>query len=92
MAEIKQGTNKFYVGDNEDNPQAEISFQSQGDNHIIIDHTGVPDELGGQGLGSQLVKSVVDYARDNNLKVSATCSFAKSVIEKKPEFQDVYAD
>ena len=31
MAEIKQGTNKFYVGDNEDNPQAEITFQSQGE-------------------------------------------------------------
>ena len=91
MAEIKQGTNKFYVGDNENNPQAEITFQKQGDNQINIDHTGVPDELGGPGLGSQLVKSVVDYARDNNLKVTATCPFAKSVIEKNAEYQDVYS-
>ncbi|MDH9161937.1 N-acetyltransferase [Staphylococcus succinus] len=90
MAEIKQGTNKFYIGDDENNPQAEITFQSQDDNQIDINHTGVPDELGGQGIGSSLVKSVVDYARDNDLKVVASCPFAKSVIEKNPEYQDVY--
>lgn len=90
MAEIKQGTNKFYIGDDENNPQAEITFQSQDHNQIDINHTGVPDELGGQGIGSSLVKSVVDYARDNDLKVVASCPFAKSVIEKNPEYQDVY--
>ncbi|MEB8127268.1 N-acetyltransferase [Staphylococcus succinus] len=90
MAEIKQGTNKFYIGDDENNPQAEITFQSQDDNQIDINHTGVPDELGGQGIGSSLVKSVVDYARDNDLKVVASCPFAKNVIEKNPEYQDVY--
>ncbi|MDW3977819.1 GNAT family N-acetyltransferase [Staphylococcus saprophyticus] len=90
MAEIKQGTNKFYIGDDENNPQAQITFNQQNDNQIDIDHTGVPEEMGGQGIGSQLVKAVVDHARDNNLKVSATCPFAKSVIEKHDEYQDVY--
>ncbi|OEL04346.1 GNAT family N-acetyltransferase [Staphylococcus casei] len=90
MAEIKQGTNKFYIGDDENNPQAEITFQSQDDNKIDINHTGVPDELGGQGIGSSLVKAVVDYARDNDLKVVASCPFAKNVIEKNSEYQDVY--
>lgn len=90
MAEIKQGTNKFYIGDDENNPQAQITFNQQNDNQINIDHTGVPEEMGGQGIGSQLVKAVVDYARGNNLKVSATCPFAKSVIEKHDEYQDVY--
>lgn len=91
MAEIKQGSNKFYISDDENNPQAQITFQPQGDNQINIDHTGVPKELGGQGIGSQLVKSVVDYARENNLKVVASCPFAKDVIEKNDEYQDVYA-
>lgn len=90
MAEIKQGTNKFYIGDDENNPQAQITFNQQNDQQIDIDHTGVPEEMGGQGIGSQLVKAVVDYARENNLKVSATCPFAKNVIEKHDEYQDVY--
>lgn len=29
MAEIKQGSNKFYIGDDENNPQAQITFQPQ---------------------------------------------------------------
>ena len=90
MAEIKQGTNKFYIGDDENNPQAQITFNQQNDNQIDIDHTGVPEEMGGQGIGSQLVKAVVDYASNNNLKVTATCPFAKSVNEKHDEYQDVY--
>jgi predicted GNAT family acetyltransferase len=34
-------------------------------------NTGVADELGGQGLGKQLVEAVVNYARENNLKIIA---------------------
>lgn len=91
MAEIKQGTNKFYIGEDENNPQAQITFKKLNDNQIDIDHTGVPDEMGGQGIGSQLVQSVVEYARENNLKIVATCPFAKNVIEKHSVYQDVYA-
>lgn len=91
MAEIKQGNNKFYIGENENDPQAQITYVTVNDNQIDIDHTGVPDELGGQGIGSQLVGAVVKYARDNDLKVSASCPFAKKVIEKHDEYQDVYA-
>ncbi|MGX5791393.1 GNAT family N-acetyltransferase [Staphylococcus equorum] len=90
MADIKQGTNKFYIGDDENNPQAQITFKQQGDNQIDIDHTVVPEEFGGQGIGSKLVKSVVDYARENNLKVTASCPFAEAVIEKNSDYQDVY--
>ena len=49
--EIKQGTNKFYVGEDENDPKAVITFITADNNEIDIDHTGVSDELGGQGLG-----------------------------------------
>ena len=39
--------------------------------------TGVSDELGGQGLGTKLVDAVVEHARQNNLKIIASCPFAK---------------
>lgn len=80
--EIKKGNNKFYVGENEDNAQAVITFKQVDNNEIDIDHTGVSDELGGQGLGKKLVAAVVDYARENNLKIIASCPFAKDVLEK----------
>ena len=48
---IKQGHNQFYIGESEDNAQAVITFKQVDNNEIDIDHTGVPDELGGQGIG-----------------------------------------
>ena len=47
-----------------------LRFKQVDNNEIDIDHTGVADELGGQGLGKQLVEAVVNYARENNLKSS----------------------
>ena len=47
---IKQGHNQFYIGESEDNAQAVITFKQVDNNEIDIDHTGVPDELGGQVL------------------------------------------
>ena len=49
--EIKQGENKFYIGDDENNALAEITYRFVDNNEINIDHTGVSDELGGQGVG-----------------------------------------
>lgn len=91
MAEIKQGDHQFYIGEDEQNPDAKITFRTVDDSTINVDHTGVPESMGGQGIGTQLVSAVVDYARDNNLKVQADCPFAKSVFGKHEDFQDVYA-
>ncbi|MCE3402085.1 GNAT family N-acetyltransferase, partial [Bacillus thuringiensis] len=52
--------------------------------------TGVSDELGGQGVGKKLLKAVVEHARENNLKIIASCSFAKHMLEKEDSYQDVY--
>ncbi|MCU5745338.1 N-acetyltransferase [Staphylococcus sp. SQ8-PEA] len=90
MTNIKQGDHKFYTGDDENNPETVITFEDKGDDVLDITHTGVPSELGGRGLGTSLVEAVVKHARENNKSVVATCPFAATVIEKHPEFQDVY--
>ena len=77
----QKGNQQFYVGEDEQNAQVVITFKQVDNNEIDIDHTGVADELGGQGLGKQLVE-VVNYARENNLKIIASCPFAKDVLEK----------
>ena len=41
MAEVKHGNNKFYVGDSEAQPDAEMTYVPTGEDKIIIDHTGV---------------------------------------------------
>lgn len=65
-----------------------ISYQQRGDS-LVYDHTIVPSELGGRGIGSILVKHALDYARDTDKKVVPACSFVSSYIDKHPEYQDL---
>lgn len=58
-------------------------------NVIIFTHTGVAPALEGQGIGSMLVKTGLQYARDNNLKVESMCWFVNRYIDRHPEVQDL---
>ncbi|MFV0388722.1 MAG: GNAT family N-acetyltransferase [Pyrinomonadaceae bacterium] len=56
---------------------------------MVIEHTAVDSSLQGHGIGNRLVRAGVEYARENELKIIPACPFAKAMIEKTPEFQDV---
>jgi predicted GNAT family acetyltransferase len=89
MQEIKVGENKFYVGDDQEKPLAIITFYPSGEYKIVIDHTYVCDALKGQGVGQELVKQVVEYARHNNKKIFPRCSYAKKIMHQDKECHDV---
>ncbi|HZK00113.1 MAG TPA: GNAT family N-acetyltransferase [Tissierellaceae bacterium] len=89
MLEIKKGTDKFYVGDSEDNPLAEMAYVLTGKDIIIIDHTFVTDELRGQSVGRLLLKEVVDWSRSENKKIIPLCPYSKAQMEKNPEYHDM---
>lgn len=89
MYEIKHSEQMFYIGDNAKEPLAEITYVEVGTSQLIIDHTGVRDELRGKGIAQKLVNHVVDFARKENKKVIPLCPFAKNHIEKDPNMQDV---
>lgn len=67
---------------------AELSY-IKNETTMTIDHTEVDDKLRGEGIGEDMVKAAVAYARENNLKVNPVCPYAKKVIERTPELQDV---
>lgn len=67
----------------------EMTYVKAGEDRIIIDHTGVGEELKGQGAGKKLVMAAVEMARKNGIKILPLCPFAKSVFEKTPEIHDV---
>ena len=69
--------------------EAEMTYSRAGATRIIIDHTGVPEALKGMGVGKALVKAAVDDARKEGFKIIPLCPFAKAVLEKTPEWQDV---
>ena len=56
---------------------------------IVIEHTEVPVELEGKGLASRIVRTALDYARAQKLKVMPLCPFTAGFIHKHPEYQDL---
>ena len=65
-----------------------MTYQLHSD-YIDYTHTIVPKELGGHGLGTDLVKYGLAYARVNHLKVKPTCSFVAAMINKNKVYQDL---
>ena len=63
---------------------AERVYRLEGD-HLRLVHTGVPEELGGRGLGGVLVNAAVDRAEAEGLTIIPDCPFARGWLEKHPE-------
>ena len=59
---------------------------------LFLLHTGVPEELEGQGIGGKLVHAALEQARAQGLKVVPYCSFAAAYAGRHPEFADVVQD
>lgn len=68
-----------------------LSYEVINDDTLDYNHTIVPKELGGRGLGTALVKHALDYARDNGKKVVPSCSFVASYINRRDEYQTLLA-
>src|SRR3982751_6692853 len=70
---------------------AEMTYVKRHNNTIVIDHTEVDEKLRGQGVGEQLVKAAVDFARENNLKIKPVCPYTRKIIDENPEYNDILA-
>jgi uncharacterized protein len=69
-----------------DSHLAVLGYAMQGTT-ITFTHTGVPPVLEGRGIGSLLVKTGLQYAKDNGLKIRSFCWFVDKYIQRHPEYQ-----
>ena len=58
-------------------------------NLLTVMHTEVPAALNGRGIGSAVVRGLLDIARAQKLKVKPLCPFVKSYIAKHPQYADL---
>ncbi|ALD21332.1 GNAT family N-acetyltransferase [Hymenobacter sp. DG25A] len=71
---------------------AELAYSLPADQVIDFTHTFVDEELRGQKVGDCLAQEALQYARDNQLRVTASCSFMKSYLHKHhQEYADMLA-
>ncbi|MGO4728968.1 GNAT family N-acetyltransferase [Paenibacillus sp. 2KB_22] len=79
---------RFLIQDNGD-IAAVMTYVSSSPELYIIDHTLVENAYRGQGLGDELIKAMVEYAREKGIKILPLCPFAKGRFERISEYADV---
>jgi uncharacterized protein len=67
---------------------AELAYTGNGQIVTLV-HTEVDPIMRGTGAGKTLVDEAVQWARQEGKRVAATCPYAKSVLDKTPEYHDV---
>ena len=65
----------------EDGGIAELRYRLEGD-QLVLEHTEVPEALGGQGIGSALVKAAVERARADGFGLLVECQFASAWLRR----------
>jgi uncharacterized protein len=60
-------------------------------NNLTVYHTEVSDQLKGQGIASKMLSVMVNYARENRLKVIALCPYVNSQFKRHADqYSDVW--
>ena len=83
---------KLKLFDNKDQNQYEFHFKESiakidyrlKPGKIYLTHTEVPKELGGLGIGSALVKAVLDDIEKQGLTLVPLCPFVAAYLKKHP--------
>lgn len=84
----KYENERIYSVDEKGELMAEATFVHNKNGEINIDHVYVNPVLRGQGVAGKIMVAVVDYLRQKNLKVTATCSYANEWFKKNAELYD----
>lgn len=72
-----------------DGTTAYLSYQVLNDGVLDYNHTIVPSQLSGRGIGSALAEFALQFAQDTHKKVVPSCSFVAHYIDKHPKYQNV---
>lgn len=92
MSEILKGDHKFYIGEDEKNPIAQITYKDKDTNTIIADHTYVSEELRGQGIAGKLFDELIAFAEEENKKIVPLCSYVKIKMERSSEYDHLISE
>lgn len=92
MSEFVRKGFSFQKLDENNNKIAHIMFPKERDGVYNVKSTFVDESLRGQGVANKLMDELVDWAKEEDVKLMPTCSFAQKWLEKHPEEKDLFVE
>ena len=72
--------------------EAVLIYEPLGDGVLDLEHTIVPEEARGEGVGDALVRAAVDYAKREGVGLIPTCPYVAAWLKRHPKEADVFVD
>lgn len=69
-----------------DRGEAVVDYEMPDGDTLDLRRTFVSEELRGEGLAAQVVRYALDWARDHDKKIVATCPYVAKFLERNPEY------
>ena len=60
------------------------------ENKLVISYVLVHSKFEGKGMGKYLVEEGIKFARENNWKVYPHCSYARAVMRRMNDVEDIF--
>jgi len=84
---------RIYSTNDQNELMAEVTFAYRTENEVDINHTWVNPVLRGQGVAAKIMAALAEYLRENRLKATASCTYAKGWLEKnKEDYADIISE
>lgn len=87
MEVIHDKVNKRFVI-NIDGLDAFVEY-SLNEKEMNLYHTYTPPQLRGKGLAEKVVRTAIEYAKENSLKVIPSCSYVAVFMQRHPEYSEL---
>ena len=86
----KSGNGGFIALNNDEEEIGRLTYTIFPEDHkLIISFVLVHKKFEGRGMGNFLVEEGVKFARENNWNVYPHCSYARSVMNRMPDVEDI---
>lgn len=82
------GDGMFYMEDDE-GIVSEMTYTQKDNGIMVIDHTKTRKNMEGKGLASKVLNHVVNFARENSIKIDPLCPFVEAKFDEIESYQDV---
>lgn len=70
---------------------AVLAYEALPGGTLDLQHTVVPPEARGEGVGDALVRAAVAYARQHHVQLVPTCPYVSAWLKRHPGEADVFA-